>query len=135
MKLRSLLFICCFGLFSTTFATTQHIQPKLNLSQAKSPAKRGMAQGYCQIEVNNTSYSPATVSGDGLAPFNIYPGEIYDLDMLYQGYCYAGMYLQIDGVDSWGRIYNIYGRYTYTGSTVYIYPTNNMQIKASVKAS
>lgn len=129
MKLRSLLFVCCLGLFTSAFAENHHFHPQANNPNAKGTdakvaVKAIQYPGYCQIEVVNNYSDHVVVYGvfdDGtpLKPFNIYMYEIpHYVDLYYYGACHAGMKIYID---SFGG-YSLFARYVPVGSTVFSAP-------------
>ncbi|HEL8434913.1 TPA: hypothetical protein U0D71_000105, partial [Legionella pneumophila] len=79
MKLKSLLFVVCFSLFSNVFAANLHLHPKADNADKKSIQKSVTYPGYCQIEIINQSFTDVRVFGtfdDGTTiDFNIYRYE------------------------------------------------------------
>ncbi|KTD16565.1 hypothetical protein [Legionella jordanis] len=128
MKLKSLLFVCCFGLLTSAFADNHHFHPQANKAEANAaaakPTDKAKLPGYCEIEIINSSFDDVRVYGvfdDGttLNPFSIYSYEApHYIDLFYYGYCHAGMNLWIDTYSG----YRVYAGYTYTNSTVRIVP-------------
>lgn len=127
MKLKSLLFVCCFGLLSTAFADNRHVHPQANANavvESKVAPKPATAAGYCEIEIINRSYDDVRVygifdDGSAMAPFDIYRYETpHYIDLFYYGYCHAGMNLYIDTFSG----YRVFAGYTPVYNTVNIVP-------------
>jgi hypothetical protein len=140
MKLKSLLFICCFSLLSSAFADNRHIHPRANDKvDAKSAAKGARWPGYCEIEVVNRSNDDVNVFGtfdDGstMDPFTIHRFG-YDapqfISLYYYGYCHSGMNLYVETVRGG---YRLYTGYTPVGSIVEVVPYLANQQKVEVHA-
>lgn len=134
MKLKSLLLVCCLGLFSSAFAANMHMHPKAEKEKSKQAVSW---PGYCEIEVVNRSFENVVVSGefdDGspLIPFNIYSYGFdtpHYISLYYFGRCHAGMILHVDTFSG----YPLYSAYTYRQSTVTIVPYLKNQVKAQVQ--
>ncbi|MCP0913026.1 MULTISPECIES: hypothetical protein [Legionella] len=134
MKIKSLIFLCCFGLLSNVFAgTNQHIHPKANDQKGQQVSA---AYSNCDITIINNSFDNVQVTGtfdDGspLIPFSVYSFEApHYISLYYYNYCHSGMYLTI-------RTFNghmIYNAYTPTNMTIRIVPYLNNQLKAEVSA-
>jgi hypothetical protein len=136
MKLKSLLFGLCLSLVGHSFAANQHVHPKANevdnSNKASVAAKSAMSPGYCEIEIQNVSAYPVTVTGrfdDGFAldPFTIYPYEIsHYISLHYYGYCHNSMLINL--TNQYGTFYSYW---TTPGTTLYIQPymTNNLSGK------
>ncbi|KTD06113.1 hypothetical protein Lgra_2890 [Legionella gratiana] len=127
MKLKSLLFAICFGLFGHAVAANQHMHPKANEvdNNKNAASKPSMLPGYCEIEVINESYTDVYVDGffdDNayLKPFRVFSFDApHYISLYYYGACHYGMQLR---VASAGSPYFIYDRWTTVGSTVHIVP-------------
>jgi hypothetical protein len=140
MKIKSLLFVCCLGLLSSSFADNRHVHPQKNNPNPKTNVqtapKGNLAPGFCEIEIINNSFDDVRVSGvfdDGapIDPFNIYSFEApHYVDLFYSGYCHAGMTLYVDTFSG----YRVYAGYTPTQSTVTIVPFLAKQPKIEVHA-
>lgn len=138
MKLKNLLFVCCLGLLSTSYAQNHHAHPKAEEAKTNTAAmtKKAMLPGFCEIEVINSSYDHVTVygrfdDGSALKPFNIYSFENpHYIDLYYYGYCHRDMYLDIVTFSG----YHIYSGYTRAETTVRIVPYLKNQVKAEVKS-
>ncbi len=134
MKLKSLLLIVCFSLFSTVFAANAHLHPKADAADKQEISKKLSYPGYCQIEIINDSFADVNVFGtfdDGsLINFNIYRYEApHYIDLFYYFYCHSGMYLTIQSP------YGVaYSGWTNVNSTVRIVSYLNKEIKANVSA-
>lgn len=108
MKLKALLFICCFSLFSSSFAENIHSYKGANNTNNKSVKY----PGTCEIEIQNYSYRDVHIEGTftnykELIPFNYYYGDSFHyIDMYdYQyGYCTDGITLSF---------YTLYGSFIY----------------------
>ena len=134
MKLKSLLFVVCLGLFSNLFAANIHLNPKADAADTKSIAKETMFPGYCQIEVINDSFTDVYVYGtfdDGsTVDFSIYRYEApHYISLFYYFYCHSGMYLTIQS--PYGVIYS---GWTNVDSTVHIVPFLKKGAKAEAGA-
>lgn len=134
MKLKSLLFIVCFSLFSNVFAANAHLHPKTDEADKKTISKNLTYPGYCQIEIINDSFSDVNVYGtfdDGsTVNFNIYRFEApHYISLFYYFYCHSGMYLTIQSP------YGVtYSGWTNVNSTIRIIPYLNKQVKVNVTA-
>lgn len=134
MKLKSFLFLLCFGLATSVFAT-KHMHPKANAETSSSAKKSIQFPGYCEIEVINDSFEDVRVYGiydDGLVlpAFTAYSfGAANYISLWYYGYCHAGMHLY---VDNW-RGQHLYSGYTPVGTTLRVI-TYFGQPKIEVKA-
>lgn len=98
MKLKTLIFVCCIGLFSSAFAATHfHLQANNSAPREASKAPEAKSPGYCEIEILNFSSRPVRVFGvfdDGsvFSPFISEPYGGRDLiSLYYYGYCHAAM--------------------------------------------
>lgn len=135
MKLKSLLFIVCFSLFTSVFAANVHMHPKAESDNTKS-AEKGMAYpGYCKIEIINASYTDVRVYGtfdDGsTVNFNVYSFESpHYIDLFYNSYCHNGMYISIQSLSY--PYPTIYSGWTNVNSTIRIVPYLNKQLKAEL---
>jgi len=131
MKLKSLMFVVCVGLFSNLFAANVHLNPKTDVADKKSLAK-AMYPGYCQIEIINDSFTDVYVIGtfdDGSTiDFSIYRYEApHYISLFYYFYCHPGMYLTIQSP------YGVaYSGWTNIDSTVRVVPFLRNGIKAEV---
>ena len=130
MKLRTLVFVCLFGLFSPLFAANQHAHVKTEgvseqAVKSQAAAKNLSWPGYCEIEIINHSYSDVRVFGvfdDGvsLEPFNIYSYESpHYISLFYYGYCHDGMDLYIDTFNG----SHVYSGYVRRYSTIRVVPS------------
>lgn len=133
MKLRSLLFIVCFGLFSNLFAANLHVNPKADTKDLNTINKGVTYPGYCQIEIINDSYTDVRVFGtfdDGATvDFNIYRYESpHYISLFYNYYCHSGMYITIQS-----PFYTIYSGWTQVNSTIHVVPYLKDQAKAQIK--
>lgn len=149
MKLKSLLFAICFGLFGHAIAANQHMHPKANeVNNSKSAAiKPSMVPGYCQIEVRNSSYEAVFVDGffDDQAYLERFVIPVNDgphfISLYYGGGCHYSMEIRVAPVSA--PYYFIYDQWTRVGSTVHVVPylanalnksENNKNIKVEVTA-
>lgn len=131
MKLISLVFGCLVCLSSSVFAVNRHGHP-----HAESATTTGLKwAGNCEVEIINKSYMDVRVFGvfdDGaeLDPFNIYgfsPARY--IPLYYNGYCHAGIDLDIDTFNG----YHVFGYYVRRGTTVLIVPDMMSQVKATIR--
>lgn len=132
MKLKSLLFIVCFSLFTHVFAANMHMHPKTDTNDKKSVEKGITYPGYCQIEIINDSFTDLRVFGtfdDGSTiDFNIYRYESpHYISLYYYSYCHNGMYITIQN-----PFYTLYSGWTNVDSTIRIVPYLNKQTKAEL---
>lgn len=132
MRLKSLLFIVCFSLFTQAFAANVHLNPKANNEDKNSIAKNLTYPGYCQIEIINDSYTDVRVFGtfdDGSTlDFNIYRFESpHYISLFYNFYCHSGMYVTIQS-----PFYTVYSGWTNTNSTIRVVPYLKKQAKAEL---
>ncbi|KTD60267.1 hypothetical protein Lsan_2045 [Legionella santicrucis] len=129
MKLKSLLFAICFGLFGHAVAANQHMHPKANEvdNNKNSVSRPSMLPGYCQIEVINRSYDDVYVYGifdDGIGlPAFMVPSfdSPHYIDLFYYGYCHSGMRVTIESIRFPYNVV-IYDQFTTVNSTVRIVP-------------
>jgi hypothetical protein len=136
MKIKSMLFVCCLGLLSSSFADNRHVHPqKNNLNTSVQAATKGaLTPGFCEIEIINNSFDNVRVSGvfddgDPILPFNMYSFEApHYVDLFYDGYCHAGMTLYIDTFSG----YRVYAGYTPTHSTVTVAAALTKQPKVEI---
>lgn len=132
MKLKSLLLMLCFSLFTNAFAVNLHLHPKVNEGQKTD--KNLSYPGYCEIEIINDSYTDVFVSGlfdddSYLDDFTIYRYERpHYVSLFYYNYCHRGMNLTVR-TPYYGVIYS---GWTPTSSTVRIVPYLG-GVKAEVK--
>ncbi|KTC66179.1 Uncharacterised protein (plasmid) [Legionella adelaidensis] len=133
MKLKSLLLVCCLGLFSSAFAVNTHYHPQAGKNDN---VKNSVSMpGLCEIEINNFSYEDFIVSGqfnDGtpLIPFYIYVNDApHYISLFYNGRCSHGMMINITNLAG----YPIYSQYTPRYSTINIIPNYLKQPKAELK--
>jgi len=134
MKLKSLLFLVCFGLFANVFAANMHLHPKADNSDKKSIMKGITYPGYCQIELINDSYTDVRVLGifdDGsTVDFNIYRFESpHYISLFYNFYCHNSMYITIQSPYA-----TIYSGWTDVNSTIRIVPYLNKQAKVKLSS-
>lgn len=132
MKLKSLLFILCFGLFSQSFAANLHLHPKADTADKQSIQKSISYPGYCQIEIINDSFTDVRVFGtfdDGSnVDFNIYRFESpHYISLFYNFYCHNGMMLTIQS-----PFYTLYSGWTDVNTTIRLVPYLNKMTKAEV---
>lgn len=132
MKMKSLVFLFCFSLFSSVFAANVHIYPKADSADQKSIKKELTYPGYCQIEIINDSYTDLHVFGtfdDGATiDFNVYRFEApHYISLFYYSYCHSGMYITIQS-----PFYTVYSGWTDVNSTIRIVPYLNKQVKAEL---
>lgn len=129
---RIVLFLgCLLCLNLSVFALNIHNHPHAE------PAKTdGMTwAGNCEVEIINQSYMDVQVFGvfdDGadLDPFNIYSfSPAHYISLYYNGYCHAGIDLDIDTFTG----YHIFGYYVRRGTTVLIVPDMMNQVKATIR--
>ncbi len=137
MKLKSLIFACCFSFFGALFAANQHVHPQAaNGGDVKSANKSVSWPGYCEIEIVNQSYEQVRVfgifdDGSSLPPFNIYMNDApHYISLYYYGYCHSGMNLYVDTLDG----YSVYSGYTPTNTTIRVVPYLTNQVKAEIQA-
>lgn len=131
MRIKSLLFVLCFSLVSSAFATNIHTNTKAENPNQKAANSKAYP-GYCEIEIINDSYYNVNVYGtfdDGAeTAFRIYRYERpHYISLYYYGYCHDGMYLTITTPYS-----TVYSDWTYTNSTIRIVPYLTKQSKAEV---
>jgi len=134
MKLKSLLFIACFSLFTNVFAANMHLHPKADTADKQSIAKGVTFPGFCQIEIINDSFTDVRVFGtfdDGsIVDFNIYRFESpHYISLFYNFYCHNSMYITIQS-----PFYTIYSGWTNVNSTIRIVPYLNTKVKAELSA-
>ncbi len=132
MKLKSLLFLVCFSLFSNVFAANLHINPKADAEDKKSITKNITYPGYCQIEIINNSFTDVTVFGtyeDGSSlAFDIYSFDTpHYISLFYNFYCHSQMYITIQS-----PYYTLYSGWTNVNSTIRILPYLKNQAKAEL---
>jgi hypothetical protein len=132
MKLKSLLFVVCFSLFTHVFAANMHLHPKADTADKKTVTKNLTYPGYCQIEIINDSYTDVNVFGtfdDGSSVnFNVYRFESpHYISLFYYFYCHEGMYLTIQS-----PYYTVYSGWTDVNSTVRVVPYLKNQAKAQI---
>ncbi len=131
MKSIALLLGCLLFLSSSLFASTRHNHPQVN---AQATQKMAWA-GNCEVEINNQSYTDVQVFGvfdDGvyLDPFNIYSfSPSHYISLYYNGYCHAGIDLDIDTFTG----YHVFGYYVRRGTTVLIVPDMMNRLRATIK--
>lgn len=133
MKLRSLVLVFLFSLFTHAFAANLHLHPKADNADKKSIEKNMNYPGFCQIELINDSFTDVRVFGsfdDGSTlDFNIYRYEYpHYISLFYNFYCHSGMYISIQS-----PFYTVYSGWTNVGSTIRIVPY--LQNKAKVHIS
>lgn len=79
MKLKSLLLVCFFSLFSSVFAANVHVNPKVDSADQKAIKSETVYPGFCEIEIINDSFTDVRVYGtfdDGQTiNFNMYRFE------------------------------------------------------------
>lgn len=136
MKLKSLLFVCCLGLMSYSFADNRHIHPKADTDKSTSTSlKNARYPGYCEIEIINSSFDDVTVygtfdDGSNMLPFNIYSFEgPHYISLFYYSYCHRDMWLDIVTYNG----YHVYSGFTRPDTTVRIVPYLAKQVKAEIK--
>jgi hypothetical protein len=139
MKLKSLLVVVFFSLFTNVFAANVHLHPKADKADSNKVAASASASaanvtypGYCQIEIINDSFTDVRVFGtfdDGSnLDFNIYRFESpHYISLFYNFYCHNGMYITIQS-----PYYTVYSGWTNTNSTIRVVPYLNKQAKAVV---
>ncbi|MCL9685522.1 hypothetical protein [Legionella maioricensis] len=132
MKLKSLLFVVCFSLFSNVFAANLHINPKADAEDKKSITKNISYPGYCQIEIINNSFTDVTVFGtyeDGSSlAFGIYSFDApHYISLYYNLYCHSQMYITVQS-----PYYTLYSGWTNVNSTIRILPYLKNQAKAEL---
>ena len=132
MKLKSLLFVLCFSLFTNVFAVNVHINPKADSADKKTIAKGVTYPGYCQIEIINDSFTDVSVFGtfdDGSSiGFDIYRYEYpHYISLFYNFYCHSQMYITIQS-----PYYTVYSGWTNVNSTIRVVPFLNKQAKAEI---
>ena len=135
MKLKSLLWLFCFGLCSIAQAANHHAHADASGISSEEVTSNKAANEYCDIEVTNDTNMAVSVSGTfddytSLIPFTIYPYEAsHYISLYYYNYCHAGMYLEIR---SYGYI--LYSGYTRVNSTLHVIPYLNKQLKVEIHA-
>ena len=132
MKLRSLLFVVCFSLFTNIFAANIHLHPKADQADKKPAGKSMMYPGYCQIEIINDSFTDVRVFGtfdDGSTlDFNIYRYESpHYISLFYNFYCHSSMYITIQS-----PFYTVYSGWTNVNSTIRVVPYLQNQSKVQI---
>ncbi|CEG57498.1 hypothetical protein [Legionella fallonii] len=134
MKLKSLLFLVCFSLFTNVFAANLHMSPKATAEDKQSISKNLTYPGYCQIEIINNSFTDVTVFGtydDGSTiAFDIYSFDApHYVSLFYNFYCHSQMYITVQS-----PFYTLYSGWTNINSTIRILPYLKNQAKAEVSA-
>lgn len=132
MKLKSLLFVVCFSLFTNVFAANLHMHPKADSADKKSIEKGITYPGYCQIEIINDSFTDVRVFGtfdDGsMVDFDIYRFESpHYISLFYNYYCHNSMYITIQS-----PYYTLYSGWTDVNSTIHVVPYLNKQAKVEL---
>lgn len=132
MKLKSLLFIACFSLFTNLFAANLHLHPKADTADKQTINKGITYPGFCQIEIINRSFTDVRVYGvfdDGnVVDFNIYRFEQpHYISLFYNFYCHNMMYITIQSPYA-----TLYSDWTNVNSTIRILPYLQKQAKAEV---
>lgn len=132
MKLKSLLFILCFSLFSSVFAANMHMNPNADTADQKTIKSQTVYPGYCEIEIINDSFTDVRVFGtfdDGSTiNFDVYRYESpHYISLFYYFYCHNGMYITIQS-----PYYTLYSGWTDVNSTIRLYPYLNKQAKAEI---
>ncbi|WP_298627142.1 hypothetical protein [uncultured Legionella sp.] len=122
MKLKSLLVIVFFSLFTNVFAANVHLNSNASNEDKQSIQKGVTYPGYCQIEIINQSFTDVRVFGtfdDGTTvDFNIYRYESpHYISLFYNFYCHNGMYITIQS-----PYYTIYSGWTDVNSTIRVVP-------------
>ena len=131
MKSIALFFACLFSFCSSVFALERHTHPQ---HDAQTTREMKWA-GSCEVELINQSYMDVRVFGvfeDGadLDPFNIYSFSApHYISLYYNGYCHAGIDLDIDTFTG----YHVFGYYVRRGTTVLIVPDMMNMVKATVR--
>jgi len=131
MKLISLFLGCILCLSTSVFASNRHNHPQTE--NAATPDMKWA--GNCEVEIINQSYLDVQVFGvfdDGVAldPFNIYSfSPAHYISLYYNGYCHAGIDLDIDTFSG----YHVFGYYVHRGTTVLIVPDMMNQVKATIR--
>ncbi|MGL5741558.1 MAG: hypothetical protein ACRCXC_02900 [Legionella sp.] len=138
MKLKSLLFVLCFGLVGQSLAANVHLNPNANKTDntKKAAAKATMYPGYCQIEVINESFNDVHVYGTfddySRVDFPIYYHEYpHYIDLYYNWDCHPGMFVRIHSRQFPYQV--IYDSWTNVNSTVRIVPYLNKGMKVEVQ--
>ncbi len=132
MKLKSLLFLVCFSLFSNVFAANLHMNPNADAEDKKSITKNLTFPGFCQIEIINYLPVPVVVSGT-FDDYTTTAFSIPDLDsphyisLFYGFYCHSQMYITIES-----PYYLLYEAMTPVNSTIRLYPYLKNQAKAEI---
>lgn len=132
MKLKSLLFLLSFSLFSNLFAANVHINTKAVGDDKKAITKSLTYPGYCEIEIINDSFTDVSVFGtfdDGSSiGFDIWRYEApHYISLFYNYYCHGQMYITIQS-----PYYTVYSGWTNVNSTIRIVPYLNKQVKAEL---
>ncbi|WP_045105119.1 hypothetical protein [Legionella hackeliae] len=116
MKIRSFVFVACFGLLSTAFAENHHFHASAETNETT------FAPGPCEIEIVNDSFDDINIYGrfdDGtyLVPFTMKRwGEPNYISLFYYNSCHAGMDFYIETVDGKHK----YNGFTPVGKTIRI---------------
>jgi len=130
MKLIAL-FLGCLCCLSSSFASTRHSHPQTNTAATQNMTWAG----NCEVEIINQSYMDVQVFGvfdDGadLDPFNIYSfSPAHYISLYYNGYCHAGIDLDIDTFTG----YHVFGYYVRRGTTVLIVPDMMNRLRATIR--
>ena len=131
MKLIALLLGCLLFLSSSLFASTRHSHPQVNTQSAQKMSW----SGNCEVEIINQSYTDVQVFGvfdDGvyLDPLKIYSfSASRSISLYYNGYCHAGIDLDIDTFTG----YHLFGYYVRRGTTVLIVPDMMNRLRVTIK--
>ncbi len=132
MKLKSLLFLVCFSLFSNVFAANLHMNPKADAEDKKSITKNLTFPGFCQIEIINYLPMPVTVYGifDDYTTTSFYIGyndAPHYISLFYGFRCHSEMIIRIES-----PYYLLYDSMTPVNSTISLFPYLKNQAKAEI---
>lgn len=134
MKIRSMLFVLCFGLCSIVMASPSvHTHPKADSVNQKATAQALTYPGSCDIEIINDSYTDlqvlVTFDDGARTSFHMYPRDIPQyVDLYYYGRCHSSAYITIQSPYD-----TAYSGWTSVGTTLRIGPYLNHSFK--VKSS
>lgn len=134
MKLKSMVLVLCFGLFTNAFAANVHSNPKATSEDQKSIASK-VYPGNCEIEIVNRSYTDVRITGTFDDYTDMYPFWVYSyesphyISLFYNWYCHSGMWLTVTAPNG-----VIYSGWTATQSTINIVPFLDKQAKAEMSS-
>lgn len=98
MKLKSVLFIACFGLMTHAWTSNIHSYPGANSADSKATTNNANSASACMIKIINDLNTPVDIDGTytdgmGLIPFTMRPyGDVQFIDLYYNWNCHSEMY-------------------------------------------